>query len=90
MPTCTLGHGAELNYEVHGPEFGPAVLLFNGAFSNLGMWSETIPVPTPLNCSALVLPAISGSSSRPIKRIVGGSRCLSRQACAASRTTAAE
>ena len=35
MPTCNLGDGAELNYEVHGPEDGPAVLLFNAAFSNL-------------------------------------------------------
>jgi pimeloyl-ACP methyl ester carboxylesterase len=73
MPTCDLGQGAQLNYEVHGPEDGPAVLLFNGAFSNLGMWAQTIPVLAAAGVRCIAHDCRAVGESTPTPKEVAGS-----------------
>lgn len=73
MPTCGLGNGAELHYEVHGPHDGPAVLLFNGAFSNLGMWSQTIPLLAKAGVRCIAHDCRGVGKSTPTPKDVAGS-----------------
>eukprot|EP01043_Picozoa_sp_COSAG02_P018501 COSAG02_NODE_865_length_16381_cov_14.799533_10_plen_310_part_00 len=73
MPTCDLGQGATLNYVVHGPEDGPAVLLFNGAFSNLGIWSETIPILVEAGVRCIAHDCRGVGDSTPTSKDVAGS-----------------